>query len=67
MVGQDVLDEPVFLLQCHVADIMTEIAFFADVTRLSTAVVCLRYGFESLSVVDVYRDTRGKCTRRGVE
>jgi hypothetical protein len=27
VVGQDVLDELVFLLQCHVADVMTEVAF----------------------------------------
>jgi hypothetical protein len=60
-VGQDVLDELVFLFQCHVADIMTEVTFSADVTSLATAVACLRNGFESPSVVNVHRNARGEC------
>jgi hypothetical protein len=53
-VGQDVLDELVFLFQCHVADIIMEVAFSADMTSLATAVACLRDGFGSPSVVDVH-------------
>jgi hypothetical protein len=60
-VGQDVLDELVFLFQCHVADIMMEVAFSADVTSLATAVACLRDGFESPSAVDIHRNARGEC------
>jgi hypothetical protein len=66
MVGQDVLDELIFLFQCHVVDIMMEVAFFADVTSLATAVACLCDGFESPSAVNIHQDTRGKCTQRGV-
>jgi hypothetical protein len=65
-VGQDVLDELVFLFQCHVADIMMEVAFSANVASLATAVACLRDGFGRLSTVDVHRDARQECTRRGV-
>jgi hypothetical protein len=61
VVGQDVLDELIFLFQCHVADIIMKVTFFADVTSLATAVACLRDGFESPSVVDVHQDARGKC------
>jgi hypothetical protein len=66
VVGQDALDILVFLVQCHVADIMPEVTFFTEVTSLATAVACLRNGFEGLSVVDIHQDTRGKCAQRGV-
>jgi hypothetical protein len=36
------------------------------VTSLATSVAGLCEGFECASVVDVHRNTRGKCTRRGV-
>jgi hypothetical protein len=65
-VGQDVLHELVFLFQCHVVDIMTEVTFSADVTSLATAVACLCNGFESPSVVNVYQNARGECMQRGV-
>jgi hypothetical protein len=42
------------------------VAFSADVTGLATVVAGLCDRFESLSVVDIHRDARGKCTRRGV-
>jgi hypothetical protein len=61
MVGQDVLDELVFLFQCHVVDIMTEVAFFADVTRLATSVACMHNGFERPSAVNVHQNARGEC------
>jgi hypothetical protein len=47
-------------------DIMTKVAFSADVTGLATAVAGLRDGFEGPSVVDVHRNARGKCAQRGV-
>jgi hypothetical protein len=65
--GQDVLDELIFLFQCHVADIMMEVAFSADVTILATPVACLHNGFESPSVVDIHQNARGKCAQRGVD
>jgi hypothetical protein len=58
-VGQNVLDELVFLFQCHVADIMMEVTFSADVTSVATTVACLHDGFESPSAVDVHWNTRG--------
>jgi hypothetical protein len=36
------------------------------VASLATVVTCLCNGFESLSVVYVHRNARGKCARRGV-
>jgi hypothetical protein len=48
------------------ADVMTKVAFSADVTSLATAVGGLHEGFESPSAVDVHRDARGKCAQRGV-
>jgi hypothetical protein len=45
---------------------MMEVAFFADVTSLATSVACLRDGFESPSVVDIHRNARGECARRGM-
>jgi hypothetical protein len=36
------------------------------VTGLATAVAGLREGFENPSAVDIHRDARGKCARRGV-
>jgi hypothetical protein len=66
VVGEDVLDELLFLFQCHVADIMMEVTFSTDVTSLATAVASLCNGFESLGAVDVHRNARGEYTRRGV-
>jgi hypothetical protein len=34
-IGHNLLDEFVFLIQGHVADVMTTVAFFADVTGLA--------------------------------
>jgi hypothetical protein len=45
---------------------MMKVAFSADVTSLATTVAGLREGFESPSAVDIHRNARGKCTRRGV-
>jgi hypothetical protein len=47
-------------------DIMTKVAFSADVTGLAIAVAGLHNGFEGLSAVDVYQDARGKCVQRGM-
>jgi hypothetical protein len=41
-VGHNSLDEFVFLIQGHVADVMTKVAVSADVTSLATAVTGLR-------------------------
>jgi hypothetical protein len=41
-VGHNPLDEVIFLIQCHVANIMTEVALSADVASLATAVTGLR-------------------------
>jgi hypothetical protein len=60
------LDEVVFLIQCHMMDVMMKITLSADVTGLPTAVAGLREGFEGPSTVDVHRDARRECTRRGV-
>jgi hypothetical protein len=38
VVGHDLLNEFVLLIQCHVADIMTEVALSADVNGLAAAV-----------------------------
>jgi hypothetical protein len=40
-IGHNSLDEFVFLIQGHVADIMTTVTVFADVTGLATAVAGL--------------------------
>jgi hypothetical protein len=42
MIGHNSLDEFVFLIQGHVADIMTKVAVSADVTGLTAAVAGLR-------------------------
>jgi hypothetical protein len=60
-VGHNVLDELVLLIQHHVADVMTEVALFADVTGLAAAVSGLRKGFEGPSAVDIHWNARGKC------
>jgi hypothetical protein len=44
-----------------VVDIVTTVAFFADVTGLATAIAGLREGFEGSSAVDVHRDARREC------
>jgi hypothetical protein len=43
------------------ADIMMKVTFSADVTSLATAVAGLCNRFESLSVVNVHQNARGKC------
>jgi hypothetical protein len=43
-----------------------KITISADVTGLATAVAGLREGFEGPSAVDVHRDARRECVRRGV-
>jgi hypothetical protein len=40
-------------------DVMMKVTISADVTGLATVVAGLCEGFESPSVVDVYRDARG--------
>jgi hypothetical protein len=50
------------LIQRHVADIVAEVALFADVTGLATAVAGLHEGFEGSSAVDVHRNARRECT-----
>jgi hypothetical protein len=66
MVGHNSLDEFVFLIQGHIADIMTEVALSADVASLATAVAGLCEGFESPSAVNVHRNAGRECTRRGM-
>jgi hypothetical protein len=66
VVGHNSLDEFVFLIQGHVADIMTEVALSADVASLSTAVTGLCEGFEGPSAVDVHRDAGRECAQRGM-
>jgi hypothetical protein len=56
----------VFLIQRHMTDIMMKITLSADVTGLPTAVAGLREGFKGPSAVDVHRDARRECARRGV-
>jgi hypothetical protein len=65
-VGHNPLDVLVLLIQCHVVDVMTKVAFSAYVTSLATVVAGLRDGFEGPSVVNVHRNARGECMRRGV-
>jgi hypothetical protein len=45
---------------------MMKVAFSANVTSLATVVAGLCDRFESLGVVDVYQNTRGKCTQQDV-
>jgi hypothetical protein len=44
------------------ADIMPKVAILTDVTGLATSVAGLHKGFEGLSVVNIHRDARRKCT-----
>jgi hypothetical protein len=66
VVGHNTLDEVVLLIQCHVVDVIMEVALSADVTSLATAVAGLHNRFKGPSVVDVHRNARRECTRRGV-
>jgi hypothetical protein len=66
VVGHNLLDELVLLIQCHVVDIMTEVTLFADVADLATVVAGLRDGFEGPSMVNVHGNARRKCVRRGI-
>jgi hypothetical protein len=59
MVGHNVLDELILLIQHHMMDVMMKVAVFTDVTGLATSVAGLRERFECLSAVDVHRDARG--------
>jgi hypothetical protein len=65
-IGHDPLDEAVFLIKHHVADVVAEIALFADVTGLATVVAGLCKQFEGSSAVDIHGDARRECVRRGV-
>jgi hypothetical protein len=60
MVGHNLLDKLVLLIQSHMADVMMKVALFADVTSLATAVAGLCKGFEGPSVVGIYQNARGK-------
>jgi hypothetical protein len=64
--GHNMLDKVILLIQCHVADVMMEVALSADVASLAAAVAGLHDGFEGLSTVDIHRNARRKCTRRGM-
>jgi hypothetical protein len=66
MVGHNLLDEVILLIQCHVADVMVEVTLSADVAGLATAVAGLCDGFEGLSTVNVHKNARRKCMRRGM-
>jgi hypothetical protein len=66
MVGHNLLDELILLIQHHMADVMTKFAISADVTSLATVVAGLREGFEGPSAVDVHQNSRGKGMQRGV-
>jgi hypothetical protein len=55
------LDELTFLIQGHVADIVTEVALSADMAGLSIAVTGLCKGFEGPSVVNVHQDAGREC------
>jgi hypothetical protein len=66
MVGHDLLDELVLLIQHHMADVMMKVAISADVSGLATAVAGLCDRFEGPSAVDVHRNARRECVRRGV-
>jgi hypothetical protein len=57
------LDEVVLLIQRHMADIMTKVAFSADVTSLATVVAGLCDEFEGLSVVDIHWNARGSACK----
>jgi hypothetical protein len=61
MVSYNTLDKVILLIQCHVADVMMEVALSVDVTGLATAVAGLHNGFEGPSTVDVHRNARGEC------
>jgi hypothetical protein len=45
---------------------MMKVIFSASVTSLATVVAGLCDRFESLSVVDIHWNARGKCTQRGM-
>jgi hypothetical protein len=61
VIGHNLLDEFVFLIQGHVADVMTEVALSTDVASLPTAVAGLGEGFKGLSAVNIHRDARREC------
>jgi hypothetical protein len=61
VIGHNLLDEVVFLIQRHITDVMTKITISADVTGLPTAVAGLHKGFKGLSTVDVHRDASREC------
>jgi hypothetical protein len=54
MVGHNPLDEVVLFIQCYVADVMAEVALFADVAGLATViagcVMGLRVQVQSMSI-----------------
>jgi hypothetical protein len=49
-----------------VADVVTTAAVLTDVTGLPTAIAALGEGFKGPSAVDLHRDARRECVRRGV-
>jgi hypothetical protein len=55
MVGHNLLDGFVLLIQRHMVDVMMKVTLFADVTSLATAVAGLCEGFEGLSAVNVHQ------------
>jgi hypothetical protein len=66
VVGHNPLDKVIFLIKCHVADVMTEVALSVDVAGLATTVAGLCEVFEGPSMVDIHRDARREYTQRGV-
>jgi hypothetical protein len=57
-VDHNPLDEAVFLVQCHMVDVIPKVAVFTDVTGLATSVAGLHERFECPSMVDVHSDAR---------
>jgi hypothetical protein len=66
VVGHNVLDELVLLIQHHIVDVMMKVTLSADVTGLATAVAGFCYWFECPSAVDVHWNARRKYAQRGV-
>jgi hypothetical protein len=66
IVGHNLLDQLILLIQHHMADVMMKVALSADVTGLATAVAGVCEGFEGPSAVNVHRNAGRECARRGV-
>jgi hypothetical protein len=65
-VGHNPLDEVILFIQCHIVDVMVEVALSANVASLATAVAGLHNGFEGPGGVDVHGNARRECTQRGM-